>query len=322
MNISKSFHLILLFFFSLLSPFISFQSNAKLISIREPSPEYNSQNVLEIDTKSVKIVEEIGGGIYYHEVDALVPFFPSLVRAEWQNVKNEIAERIGPIYPAPTTESALWKNSATSVDSLIKDAQMAAPYFWETCVLIANKTGTVANFGIDNRYIIKSKKSIERKVQESIEQGVSEEEAIGKMRDSLRGTIIAQTPEQIPFIVQTLKEFAEKEERELVFINIWEDDRPSGYVGIHAKMLFPIYDENGLHTQRNIIIEIQIHLSCIMDGTKKCVKEREHLLYEEMRKGCVDTEIQTAASTLLYLTALKQCPLHTMKANRETPFYK
>lgn len=285
------------------------QAKQITLTSKETVQNYSqSKPILEIDSNSANTVEELGGGIYYQEVDAIVPFFPSLVRAEWMQLKNEIIERIGYISPVASKESSLWKNSATSVNSLIKDAHIAAPDFWKMCVYIANKTGTVANFGIRNQYMIKSKKSISRKVKESIEKGLSEEEAVGKVRDSLRGTIIAETPEQITLIVQALKEFAYREARQIVFINIWEDNRPSGYVGIHAKMLFPIYDRQGKNTQKNIIIEVQIHLTCIMDGTLRCVKEREHLLYEQMRKGGADPEIQTAASTLLYLTALKQCP--------------
>src|SRR4029077_11790368 len=139
---------------------------------------------------------------------------------EWLNKKNEIAERIGPIYPAPTRESSLWRNNATTVDQLVQDAQIASPRFWENCILIANKTGSTASFGISNRYMIKSKKSINRKIQEAIlEEGISENEAVRKIRDALRGTIIAERPEQIPFIVQALKEFAYREGRDIVFIN-------------------------------------------------------------------------------------------------------
>ena len=37
------------------------------------------------------------------------------------------------------------------------------------------------------------------------------------------------------------------------------------------------YEKDGItHTGRNIIVEIQIHLRCIMDGTIESVKEREH----------------------------------------------
>lgn len=286
--------------------FYLFNTNI-LIFISSFSTEQKSQPILEIDSQSVKIADEVGGGVYYHEVDAIVPFFPHLVREEWRNYKNKIAKRIGPIFPTASKESALWRNSATSIDFLVKDAMMAAPYFRELCVSIAHQSGAIANFGIDNQYMLKSKKSIQRKVNDLIKLGISEEEAVTKLRDSLRGTIIAETPEQVFEIVQRIKKFAEGIECDVVFINIWEENRPSGYVGIHAKMLFPIYDPQGLPTTRNIIVEIQIHLRCIMDGTKACVKEREHLLYEQMYRRGIDPEIQAAASTLLYLTALKQC---------------
>jgi hypothetical protein len=267
-----------------------------------------SQPILEIDSDSVKVVEEVGGGIYDREVDALLPLFPSLVRAEWLNYKNEIAARIGTIAPSPTKESASWRNSAKSIHQLIKDAQLAAPAFKKMCLCISNHTGCKVNFGIKNQCMIKGEKSINRKVHESITEGLSREEAVGRVRDALRGTLIAETPEQIQVVIHTLKDFAYANGIQIVFINVWEENRPSGYVGIHAKMLFPISDQNEFTSQRNIIAELQIHLHCIMDGTMESVKEREHLLYDKMRKGGVDPEIQTAASTLLYLTALKQCP--------------
>lgn len=299
--------LLLTTFFNL--SFIPFEQHARLPLLPSMEPfqvHIKSQPLFEIDSQSVQIAEEIGGGIYYREVDAIVPFFPSLVRAEWLNYKNYIAERIGPIYPTTTKESLSWKNSATSIDLLVKDAQTAAPHFLEMCMFVAHKTGSTANFGIDNQYMIKSKRSIARKIQESTRGGLSESDAVSKVRDALRGTIIAETPEQISLITESLKEYAHNLGREIIFINIWEENRPSGYVGIHAKMLFPVYDNKGLYTQRDVIVEIQIHLKCIMDGTKRCVKEREHLMYDQMRKKGVDPEIQTAASNLLYLTALKQ----------------
>ncbi len=44
-----------------------------------------------------------------------------------------------------------------------------------------------------------------------------------------------------------------------------------------------------------------------MDGTYECVKERD-LLYNKLRKRVFDQDLQSAASTLLYLSALLQCP--------------
>jgi Region found in RelA / SpoT proteins len=272
-------------------------------------PKMSHFSLNELDGVSGTFSDEMDGGIYHQMLDTIIPFFPALIRAEWLNDKKEILERIGPIYPTPSKESTLWRNTATSIDDLINDAGIAAPYFWEKCILIANKTGSSANFGISDRNMIKSCKSIKRKVEEEmLQEGISYEEAVSKIRDALRGTIIAETPEQVQLIVNALKNFANEEGQEIVFINIWEDSRPSGYVGVHAKMLLPIRDAQGLDTQRNIIAEIQIHLRCVMDGTIKCVKERSHFFYEQARMGIVDADTQTSASTLLYLAALKNCP--------------
>lgn len=267
-----------------------------------------SQAILEIDSRSVSVVEEMGGGIYYRQVDAIVPFFPDIVNAEWLKLKNSISKRIGYIGPGPSKKTDLWRNNANSIDLLIEDAKLAAPHFLKMCEVTARKTGTLVNFGINNQHMIKSKKSLKRKIRESLSQGDSEEDAVRKVRDSLRGTIIAEIPEQIPLIVHYMKEYARTIGSEAVFINIWEENRSSGYVGVHVKILFPIFDENGIDTGSKIIAEIQIHLRCIMDGTKHSVKEREHLLYEQMMAKGVDPKIQTAASKLLYLTALMQCP--------------
>lgn len=265
-----------------------------------------SQFVAEIDALSVNTVEEIGGGFYCREVDAVVPLFPSLVRLEWLNYKNAIAEKIGPVFPGPSKESAAWSNSTTSIDQLIVDAKEASNQFLSMCLKISQKTGCSSNFGVDNQYMIKSKKSIESKINEAMTEGLSKEEAIRKIRDTLRGTIIADRVEQIPLIVQALKNSAREMGREVIFINIWNDNRASGYVGIHAKMLFPIYDEKGKDTKRSINAEIQIHLKSIMDGTQQCAKERAHLIYNQMHTLGIDSKIQTSSSMLLYLTALKQ----------------
>lgn len=267
-----------------------------------------SQPLFEIDAKSLYLVEERGGGIYYDQVDAIVPLFPELIQKEWLHDKNLIAKRIGPIFPAPSKESDLWRNSASTVEELVEDIEMASPDFIKMCKWIKSQTKAKLSFGIQNKHMKKSKKSIERKIQEYVKLDFSREDSITKIRDSLRGTFTLEFPEQIPLVVEKMKEYAKEINTKVVFINIWEENRPSGYVGIHAKMLFPILDRDGKETNRNVIIEIQIHLKCIMDGTPTCVKEREHLLYEQMLQKSVDSKIQTAASNLLYLTALKQCP--------------
>lgn len=268
-----------------------------------------NQLIYEIDFASVYTAEKLGAGFYCQEIDALVPLFPDLARAELLIYKNAIAERIGPIFPSSTHENEIWRNSADTIDLLIEDAKVAAPTFLEICKEISVNTGSGISFGINNRSMIKSKKSILRKVDEVIlEEKVVEREAVKKVRDSLRGTIIAETPEEIPFIIESIKKIAQNKGCEVIFINIWEENRLSGYVGIHAKLLLPFNDDKNGSINRKIITEIQIHLRCIMDGTKTCAKERVHLLYEQMHQKKINPEIQSQASALLYLTALKNCP--------------
>ena len=285
--------------FAFLIPLDDYLSFFPLITHTPPS-----QPIAEIEARAIVASEAIGGGFYSREIDTLVPFFPALVEAEWLKHKAVFAERIGRIAPGPSTASASWSNSAASIDQLITDAKMAAPDFFKMCAEVSLQIGGIANFGIKNQYMVKSKKSIERKVQETQKGGISREESISKIRDVLRGTIIVDTVEQIPLVIQALKEYASKIGREIIFINIWNDNRPSGYVGIHAKILFPIYDNSGKYSQQDINAEIQIHLRSIMDGTERCAKEQAHLLYHHMPG--VDPKIQMAASKLLYLTALKQ----------------
>lgn len=280
--------------------------------------------IQEVDTKVAKVVEELGGGVYHSEVEAIVPFFSSYVRNEWFKYKNEITERIGPIVPRVSTESALWENSAKTVEDLLQDAERVASHFRESCLQIAKKTNSAVSFGIKDESIIKSKASLIRKVKQTAQElGISEAEAIAKIRDTVRGTIIVDTPEQIPLVVEAIKELALAEKREVVFINAWEENRPSGYVGVHAKLLFPIHEKKSTSFQKNIIVEIQIHLKCIMDGTLSSVKEREHLLYEHIRNGTFNySDLQTSASTLLYLTGLKECPRSLISKNIAWQFQK
>ena len=185
----------------------------------------------KIDEKASQVAKELGDRLYSDQLDAIVPFFNSCIRAEWILSKNDIADRIGLTYPSLTADSDSWENSATSIDSLLLDAEKAAPYFRKKCREIAMKTRSVANFGMQDKSIIKSRKSLIRKVKQVMQQkGLPEEKVIVKIRDVLRGTIIANFPEQIPSIVKPIKEFANEEGREAIIENIWEENRPSGYV--------------------------------------------------------------------------------------------
>lgn len=304
---TKSLFAILIPFVFLNPLFFPFELKNKQLPASIQLPSINHQ-ILEIDANSVQTVDQIGGGIYYRSVDAIVPLFPSVLLSEWLEYKNAIVKRMGPIESPPYSLILDWSNTATSIDQLIKDATQASPKFWEMCLDVSKKTGCRVNAGHGNQHMVKNYQGIKDKAQKWANFGLTLEQSVSKIRDALRATLVVDTPEQIPFVINSLKDYAHSIGREFVFINIWNEQRPSGYVGIHSKMLFPIQDKMGRYTERNVIVEIQIHLKCMMDGTKECAKERVHSLYKQMKRLEVEPKIQTAASMLIYLTALKRCP--------------
>lgn len=253
--------------------------------------------------KAAKQAEELGGSYYHPRLEAVIPNYPDIIREEWLRCKNQIAARIGTIDPGPIASSAYWENSAKKTDLLLKDAQIAAPYFKNMCVEVAQKTNTVAHFGFKGKAIVKTKKSLKDKVSQDVRQlDISRKLAVAKIRDALRGTIIAEKPEQIPGVVEKIKEYAVKMDSEVVFTNAWQDERPTGYVGVHAKILFPVVKGK---KQDYIIGEIQIHLKCIVDGTENSPKEQQHLIYKHEEAASFDEEMRFA-SILIYLTGLKE----------------
>lgn len=254
---------------------------------------------------STRLLQEVGGGKYSKEIEAIIPSNPTVVKERWTQYKKEIAEEIGSINPSASKESSLWENSARSVEDLLRDAKQAAPLFRAGCFQIAKETSSEPYFGPGGREIIKGKKSLTRKVlQDADIAGISQEEATQKIRDALRGTLIADSPEQVSLIAAKIQDFVKRQGGELIFKNFWQDkERKNGYVGVHAKILLPFYVAHQGETLKKIIIaEIQIHLRSFMDGTMRSAKEREHRIYEKVRKEEVDEEAIASASMLIYLS--------------------
>ena len=160
-----------------------------------------------------------------------------------------------------------------------------------------------------DKEIVKSETSLSRKViQDASHLNISQSEAVTKIRDALRGTLIVNTPKQVPLIAKAIQDFVARQGGEVIFRNFWEEERADGYVGVHAKILLPFFDQEQETVEKKYVIaEIQIHLRSIMDGTKKSAKEREHKIYEKLRKEDFDTETISSASMLLYLTGIKAC---------------
>jgi hypothetical protein len=61
----------------------------------------------------------------------------------------------------------------------------------------------------------------------------------------------------------------------------------------------------GAGNKRYILSEMQIHLKSIVDGSAKSPKEREHVIYEQVRGEKFKAPTLAAASKLIYLTAMQ-----------------
>lgn len=266
---------------------------------------------IEIDQQAAVEVSRLGGGVYNPDLRAIVPIQPRLIHFEWQRNKQIIANRIGQIFPVETADSSRWKNTARTIDELLFDVRQVSPGFLENCSYIALKTDSKLSFGPNNAHMIKSRKSLRRKVkQDSRKIGISEEMAVSKIGDALRGTIITYSPQQIRPITEEIKAYVHRAGGQVFFRNYWEEDRQSGYVGVHAKLFLPVQG-------RMVLAELQIHLDAIMDGTPTCVKEREHTLYEKGRSGKFDPVLLSGASKLLYLSALRKSDVLEEKGQME-----
>lgn len=259
----------------------------------------------EIDVKAAELAaEKLSGGYFDEKIHTVIPSDFYQTEKVWKRTKDRIAQLIGPI-PAPKgTDSALWENSSKTVNGLLQDAQKMAPLFKKDFQNIALAHRAMANFGPGNEFIVKSSGSLIRKVnRDAKEFNLSEAEAVSQIGDVLRGTVIADKVQKIPGIIAAIVDYADKQGAKVVFKNLWLEDRESGYVGIHAKLLLPILEAEGT---RYVLAEMQIHLDSIADGTAMSAKERAHLIYENVRSEQTSPVELSAASKLLFLTAMDE----------------
>ncbi len=261
----------------------------------------------KIDRKVAKFLQKNQiDGFYSEDLKAVLPTQPILTQLLWEQRKNQVARTIGVLPNPATLESMLWSNSATTQSELIEQSKKLAPAFKEMCHQIGKQTGTKPYFGEQDRYIVKTPTSLARKVaQDAKVMATSEQDSLAKIGDALRGTIVVDSPTQIPKVVKAIIAQVQQQGGEVVFKNLWAEDRASGYLGVHAKMNLPLPPQEGSSEKGTILVELQIHLKPLMDGTEECVKEYSHGLYERARVGVVNpTDIYTA-SKLMFLMALQ-----------------
>lgn len=258
---------------------------------------------MQIDIEAAKLAQaSFGGGQLDPILDAVLPVNSNETHLEWVHKKNQVARLIGKL--PPPVPSDQWRNSSTTIVEMMHDIHRLAPIFKETSLRIAEETNSSVNFGPNDKNMIKNEESLTRKVQQDSKLlEISEEDALSKIGDALRGTIVTDDPRNIKQIVDKISTYVERNGGKITFKNLWAEERESGYVGVHAKLLLPIPSEEG--ETKYVMAEMQIHLNAIMDGTKECVKEREHLIYEHVRTG-FDPLQASAGSKLLYLAALNK----------------
>lgn len=263
----------------------------------------------EVDYKAAQLAEtKLQGGYFDEKIHSVVPGDFLETENEWKATKDQIAYLIGPLSQFSGIDNNRWKNTAKSVDELLQHADYLAPDFIKDFETIAFQKQVIANFGPGNEFIVKSQQSLIRKVEQNAQlYGVSHQEAISKIGDVLRGTLIVDEIEKIPEIITLINEYAAKRGAKIALKNLWAEDRESGYVGIHAKLLLPVSQSGANHY---VVAEMQIHLDSIVDGTAMSAKERAHMIYEESREdqssSLASSLAKSAASKLLFLTAMQE----------------
>jgi len=219
-----------------------------------------------------------GGATADPELDgALVPKDPETIAKEHERQKQEVADRIG----VPSDWSPNISNSAKTRDELAADAESVGEEFKSMLRSIADETETVPNFGPGDAFAVKTRESLSRKVEAKLagNSGKTEEQVVSQICDSVRGTLIADSPEQLGDALRQFKSKIEADGGKMRVGNIFSEGRPDGYSAVHTEV------ELKTSTGRSVLAEVQFHLKSVHDGSTKSAKEQAHKLYEKARTG-------------------------------------
>jgi hypothetical protein len=205
-------------------------------------------------------------------------------------------------------------NTATTIEELMADAAAAAPAFREMMREAARVGGGTVAFGPGEG--LKSKASLisKRTRQAAWHSGMAREAgapyattnsamAVASINDSVRGTIITDTPAELSAAIASFKRRIEASGGAVAIDNKWDTpEKQAGYVGVHANVM--LRTPSG----RRVMSEVQFHLRTIFDGTESCPKERSEKIYKAVRDGA-SPEVKrdaTAAMHLLFAAAAER----------------
>ena len=256
------------------------------------------------------ITEKIGGKDQSMKI--MVPKDPERVKKAWGELKNQVRDKIGKVAQGNWEDTLKWRNdSVKSSDEMFNYAKASEKQFQDLVAEIAKPVKGEPNFGPDlngdgvGDFTVKGKGSLERKVKKRMEEfGASEEEILQTaIQDGIRGTIVVETPEQLGNMVRAAAAKFEKEGIEFFVENKFTAEKNySGYVAVDSliKMPAPDYEKTG----NTITAELQFHCRAFNNGTDKTPKEQAHKLYEMTREMSSVPTTLSAASFVIFATAL------------------
>ncbi|MCE5317693.1 MAG: hypothetical protein LLG04_10125 [Parachlamydia sp.] len=106
----------------------------------------------------------------------------------------------------------------------------------------------------------------------------TQDDAIAKVNDCLRGTIIVKNVDSCKQLIQHLTTQANRAGMQIAYSNKYDGNAyPNGYFGIHARLHF------NSPTGDKILAEIQIHFEMIENGSADCPSQDTHKTYELVR---------------------------------------
>ncbi|MBW2456929.1 MAG: hypothetical protein JRI68_20615 [Deltaproteobacteria bacterium] len=231
------------------------------------------------------------------EMDVLVPDDPKGVERAMNRARDNTRKKIGDVDIGDPKDAKKWRNTANSADGLAADAKATEPLLREIVDDSAKAAGGTSNYGPDDAFATKSKKSMLRKHND---KGTPYNE----MSDAVRGTVIVDKPEQVGPAIDALQKKVDAAGGKLIVDNKFNGPNDVGYSAVHADLELPTPDGGTVRS------EVQVHLKSLHDGTPTSIKESSHKIYDVTREaekfGLSDAASQnaTAASQNLWLQGL------------------
>jgi len=238
------------------------------------------------DLKVLYLVSKLGIPAYYDSHLRSIVLHSQAVKPlknAWASLRESIAKPLADLPVERHKDEDRWVNSARTVDELYKDELRGSELFFNITKAIAEKTGGQLCFGPGNKNIVKSKSSIQSKVDRAAaDAGADEAFAVQHVEDGVRGTIVFGTMKDLRNAYEQFVKICKQNNILFSASNLWDPNIDySGYVDIDVRLLLKFKDQN--QGDRIILAELQFHLDSFFDGSKDCVVSRAHKIYEIIR---------------------------------------